>query len=151
MGRKTTKTGLDILAGAISQLASQGYAVDGIVLNGRDAFNLRTLKTADNAYVWSDPSLQGTAVSNVWSVPVVISPSIAAGVFLVGAFAQATLVFDRETLGIEVSYENEDDFVRNMATLRGELRAGLAIPVPGGLLTGTLPSPTTAEVRSTAP
>jgi hypothetical protein len=70
----------------------------------------------------------------------VVSPSMPQGQFIVAAFAQSTILFSREVLTIEVAFENEDDFVRNLVCLRGELRSGLAVPVPAGVLKGTLPS-----------
>ena len=36
-----------------------------------------------------------------------------------------------------VAYQNEDDFVKNLATIRGEERAALAIPLPAALITGS--------------
>ena len=66
----------------------------------------------------------------MWSIPVVLSPSLAAGTFLVGAFQQGKILLSREALTVVVAYQNEDDFVKNLATIRGEERAALAIPLP---------------------
>ena len=43
------------------------------------------------------------------------SPGCPESTFLVGAFTQATLLFDRAVLTMEISYENEDDFIHNLA------------------------------------
>jgi HK97 family phage major capsid protein len=79
----------------------------------------------------------------MWGVPVVISPSMTTGQFLVGAFSQATILFDRDVLRVDLSFENEDDFVRNMCTIRAEARMALAIPVPVGLVKGAFTAPGT--------
>jgi hypothetical protein len=130
-------TSLDLIGAAISQLQAAGYSVDGVVLSGVDANKMRLLKNSYGEYLWSSPdSAIGTTA--VWSVPVVISPSMAAGTFLVGAFGQSTILFDRATLRVDISYENEDDFIKNLCTIRAELRSALAIPVPAGLLKGTV-------------
>jgi hypothetical protein len=50
------------------------------------------------------------------------------GQVLIGAFAQYTILFARETLKIQLAFQKEDDFVRNLVCLRGELRSGLAVP-----------------------
>jgi hypothetical protein len=63
-----------------------------------------------------------------------------AGQFLVGSFQLATVLFVREVMNIQLAFQNEDDFIRNLVTMRGELRSALAIPLPGGLLKGTLPA-----------
>jgi HK97 family phage major capsid protein len=73
----------------------------------------------------------------MWSIPVVLSPSLAAGTFLVGAFQQGPIIFEREMLTVVVAYQNEDDFVRNLATIRGEERCALAVPLPAALITGS--------------
>ena len=56
---------------------------------------------------------------------------------MVGAFAQSCLLFLRQ-LTTDIFFENEDDFVRNFATIRAEERAALAIPTPQGLSKGTV-------------
>jgi hypothetical protein len=43
-------------------------------------------------------------------------------------------------LNVQIAYQNEDDFVRNLVCMRGELRSGLAVPVPAGVLVGNLPA-----------
>jgi HK97 family phage major capsid protein len=74
-----------------------------------------------------------------WNIPVVESPSIAAKTFLVGAFVESTILFDRQLLKLEISYENEDDFIHNLACFRAEIRFALGVPLTTGLMKGTLP------------
>ena len=128
-------TNLDVLAGAIAQLQSQGFVVDAIVLNARDAFGMRLTKSDISTYVWASPD-SPLAAASLWGAPVIISPSMPAGRYAVGGFGQACLYFDRQDVGVETSFENEDDFIRNLATMRAEARGVLAIPVPSGLVVG---------------
>jgi hypothetical protein len=51
----------------------------------------------------------------------------------------------REVLTIMIAFQNKDDFIRNLCTIRGELRAALAIPLPGGLVKGSLTGTTAAS------
>jgi hypothetical protein len=137
-------TQLDMVGAAIGQLESAGYVVDGVVLAGVDVNKARLVKSTTGEYIWASPdSSIGTAA--MWSVPVVISPSMAPGQFLVGAFGQSTLLFDRDILRVDLSFENEDDFVRNMCTIRAEARMALAIPVPVGLVKGAFTGSTTLK------
>ena len=116
-----------MIGAAIRQLQASGYVADGIVLNGLDVNKARLLKTGTGGYWWPSPDAAiGTAT--MWNVPVVISPSIAPGTWLVGAFAQSALLFVRQMLAVEVAYTNEDDFVKNLATLRAEERVGSQCP-----------------------
>jgi HK97 family phage major capsid protein len=138
---------LDLVASAIGQLQSGGYTPDGVVLSGVDANAARLLKTTYGEYVWADPG-GDIGTPSIWSVPLVISPSMPVGTFLVGAFNQSTILFERQLLTVEISYENEDDFIRNLCTLRGEERVALAVPVPSGLVKGTLPAPGVATAST---
>ena len=56
-------------------------------MNGVDVAKMRLLKTTPGDYLWASPD-SALGVGSVWSVPLVISPSIAANNWLVGAFQQ---------------------------------------------------------------
>jgi hypothetical protein len=136
-------TQLDVLAGAIAQLESNGYQVDAIVLSAADAFKMRLLKSTMGTYLWADPDA-AVASSTLWNTPVIISPKMPAGQFAVGGFGESCLYFDRQNAVVEISFENEDDFVRNLATMRCECRGVLSIPTPQGLVVGTFTGTTMA-------
>jgi HK97 family phage major capsid protein len=147
--------GMDVIAHAIGQLMGKGYAVDGIILNSADYTLMRLLKSTTNQYLFmgaagtnADEENIWDATPALWNVPTIISPSMAAGSFIVGAFQQSSIVFSRELLTIEIAFQNEDDFLRNLVCLRGELRTGLALPVPAGVLVGTLPAGSMAAAQA---
>jgi HK97 family phage major capsid protein len=109
-------------------------------MNGVDVAKMRLLKTTPGDYLWASPD-SALGVGSVWSVPLVISPSIAANNWLVGAFQRSTLLFQRQVFTVEIAYENEDDFVKNLSTIRAEERIASATPVPSGLVKGTFTTP----------
>jgi hypothetical protein len=100
---------------------------------------MRLLKTTVGGYIFV-----GTASTNaddesvlespmkIWQIPTIISPSMAPGSFIVGAFTHSTILFSREVLTIEIAFQNEDDFIRNLVCMRGELRSGLCGAGSGG-------------------
>jgi HK97 family phage major capsid protein len=133
-----TPTSLDLVASAIGQLTAAGFTPDGVILNPADVTATRLLKNTQGNYLWGGPD-SPVGTSRVWNLPLIESPSIAPKTFLVGAFSESAVLFDRQILIVEISFENEDDFVNNLATLRGELRCVLGVPLPSGLLRGTLP------------
>jgi Phage capsid family len=144
-------TGMDVVARAIGNLMGKGYSVDGLILNADDFTAMRLIKTTVGSYVFlgtasTAPDDEGLADTSMWSVPLVVSPSVAPGTFYVAAFQQSTILFSREVLTVEIAFQNEDDFTRNLVTIRGELRSGLAVPVPAGVLKGTLPAGSTQAV-----
>ncbi|MNN75984.1 Phage capsid family protein [compost metagenome] len=56
--------------------------------------------------------------------------------FLTGAFNLAAQIFDRQDVEVLLSSENEDDFVKNMLTIRVEERLALAVYRPEAFVTG---------------
>jgi len=56
---------------------------------------------------------------------------------LVGAFKMAAQIFDREEINVVIATQNEDDFVRNMITIRAEERLALAVYRPEALIKST--------------
>ena len=58
--------------------------------------------------------------------------------FLTGAFNMAAQIFDRMDIEVLLSTENEDDFVKNMVTIRAEERLALAVYRPEAFVTGTV-------------
>jgi hypothetical protein len=144
---------MDVIARAAGDLMGRGYTPTGVVMNSADYTSARLLKSTIGTYLFLGERGSGPDDENVWElqtpllwqIPLVISPAMPQGQFLVADFQQCTILFSRETLAVMMAFQNEDDFVRNLVTLRGELRSGLAVPIPAGLLKGTLPSTGTAS------
>lgn len=66
---------------------------------------------------------------------------MAANDFLVGAFRLGAQLFDRMAIEVLVSSENEDDFIRNLLTIRAEERLALAVYRPAAFVKGNLVNP----------
>jgi HK97 family phage major capsid protein len=141
-------TTLDAVALAIGQLTALGFVPDGIVMNSADITTTRITKTTQGQYIWASPD-SDVGTSAMWNLPLIAAPSMPAGQFLVGAFGQSTILFDRQILMVEISYENEDDFIHNLACFRGELRCVAGVPLPAGLVKGVVPAP--GVVAASAP
>jgi HK97 family phage major capsid protein len=70
---------------------------------------------------------------------VVGTPVLDAGQFLVGAFADGSQSFDRMGATLMISTENEDDFVRNLATFLVEERCAFTLRRPQAFVYGAFP------------
>jgi HK97 family phage major capsid protein len=68
----------------------------------------------------------------------VSTPAIAQGNALVGDFAAHAQILDRQDANIAISFENKDNFIKNMATIRVEERLALAIYRPEAFVKGSL-------------
>lgn len=128
----------DQVAAAIAYLQSLGYAPTGIVLNPIDWASMQIAKTSQGVYILGGPP-SGNPSSTLWGLPVVTTSEMVAGNFLVGAFPPNATLFDRESPSVDVAYENEDDFVRNLVTMRCEERIAFAVYRPTAFVKGTIP------------
>lgn len=125
----------DVLLMAIAQSEQALLPATGIVLNDLDLTSMRTIKNADGDYIVSGGPFAGP-ITSIWGRPVVGTPSMDAGSFLVGAFKDGATVYDRWDAQVLISTENEDDFVKNLCTVLGEERLALAVRRPGAFIEG---------------
>lgn len=58
------------------------------------------------------------------------------GEFAVGAFRQATNLFDREAITVKWFEQDRDNVVKNLVTVRIEERIAVATQRPEGIVTG---------------
>lgn len=129
-------THIDTLRRAIGQLATLNYNADAIVLNPLDWEAIELTKDTQNRYIiFGTPS--GAAEPRLWGTPVVVTNAIAAGTWLVGDVALGAQIFDRQQPIVEISTEDQDNFVKNLVTIRGEERIGLAVKQTQAFVTGT--------------
>lgn len=124
----------DQIGEAISQLDSDGWNADVIVMSPAQWNAIRSERSTDGIYLagsWNNP-----AQANVWGVPVITSSSIEADEILV-LDSQQLLLLDRQQPVFEIGYSG-DDFQENLLTCRAELRAGLAVLAPSAVLKITI-------------
>lgn len=129
-----TPNKFDVLLNAIAQAEAADLPATGIVVNNIDWMRLQALKDDEGRYMGDGPT--GSAMPSAWGIDVVPSPAIAAGKFLVGAFADAATVYDRMNPIVLLSTEDGDNFRRNMVTVLCEERLALAVRRPEALIYG---------------
>ena len=129
---------LDKLRLAMLQVELANAFVTGIVLHPTDWAGIELLKDTTGQYLFTNP--QNTTTGRIWGRDVVSTKSMTQGRFLVGDFAAHAQIFDRQDANIAISFENKDNFERNMATIRIEERLALAIYRPEAFVKGTLES-----------
>lgn len=135
-GDQSTDTLMDKLANAILQVRLAHMTANGIIMHPSDVNALRKIKDDEGRYLFADP---GSAnIIAPWGVPIVESMNITAGHFCVGAFNQAAQLFDRQSATVDLSEHNEDNFVKNMVTIRVEERLALAIYRPEAIIYGAV-------------
>jgi len=120
-----------ILQAAMDVQTSSGFAADAIVLNPADWYTLRVGKDSSLQY-YGGGYFGDQAIPNLWGIPVCVSAAVASGTILVGAFKTCASVVTNGGVSVEAVNTNEDDFVKNLMTIRAEERLALAVRRPAG-------------------
>lgn len=135
-GSLTASTQLDVVRLMILQAALAEYPPNGIVMNPIDMAAIEMAKDAGGNYIIGNP--QGTIQKTLWGLPVVETQAMTVDKALVGAFNLAAQIFDRQDATVDVSTEDQDNFVKNKVTIRAEERLALAIYRPQAIVYGDL-------------
>lgn len=111
-------------------------SADGIVINPADYEKLRLSKDGEGRYRAGGPFEGGNP--GLWGVRTVVTPAIAQGTVLVGAFGTAAQLFRKGGIQVDATNSNEDDFKYNRVALRAEERILLAVYRPAAFVELTL-------------
>lgn len=141
----TVNTGIsfdNLLKAKMAVNANTGYDADAIIINPTDLQTLLLTKDGGNSgqYLMGGPAYapygNGAygAYLPIWGMKVVATSAIASGTAIVGAFKACASIITKagEGFRVEVANQNEDDFVKNMVTVRIEERLLEAVRLPGG-------------------
>jgi HK97 family phage major capsid protein len=119
---------------------------DGVVMHPDDYREQRLKQDKNGQYiaggVFTGAYGNGSSVEMypaIWGLPTVVTPAIAKGTVLVGAFSDATL-FTKGGVKTAISLENKDNFETNKGTLRAERRLALKVPRAHAFVKVTLSS-----------
>ena len=119
-----------ILQAAMDVQNGSGFAADAIVINPADWYTLRVGK--HNGEYYGGGYFGAQNIPNLWGIPVCVSTAVAAGTVIVGAFKTCGSVVTHGGVSVEATNTNEDDFVKNLMTIRAEERLALAVRRPAG-------------------
>lgn len=134
----TALTADNIFAAMMQVQADTGLDADALVINPTDYQGLRLAKDLNGQYYgggyFFGPYAEGGIAEqpNVWGLRTVVTPAIAQGTALVGAFRQGASVITKAGGGlrVEMTNSNVDDFTHNRVTIRVEERLALAVRYP---------------------
>lgn len=124
----------DMIGEAKTAMESAGWMPSLIVMNPKDWFAIASERAdsgGNGQYVLGSPRDPSSA--NLWSTPVVTTPSLAVGTALV-LDTQQVSILAREDVTVMASREDGSNWTTNLVTVLAEMRAGLAVFAPGAVL-----------------
>ena len=134
-GNKMTPDG--ILKAKMTVWKNSGFRPDALLINPDDLYNIMIRKDSDGQYYgggFATGAYGNGEVAEeprIWGLKVVPSASVSQGTCFIGAFkAGGSVVRSNEGLQVAFANQNEDDFIKNMITVRIEERLVLAVRRP---------------------
>ena len=132
----TAEFGEGILKGAMDVLQNSGFPADAIVINPEDYAAQRLAKDSNGQYFGGGAFTgaygngQVQVVPSLWGLNTVISPRIAKGTALVGAFKAGGMLVRKGGVRIEATNSHAELFVSDVTVVRMEIRELLTITQP---------------------
>lgn len=134
----TGDTQLDTIRRALTQCQISEFTADAIVLNPADWEAIELQKSSYGEYIFGGDMGPIEALGpRIWGKRVVATNSIASGTFLVGSFMMGAQIWDRQDAAVQISYEDGDNFKKNMATILAEERLALTVYRPAAFISGS--------------
>lgn len=113
-----------------NHMESLGYPPEALVLNPADWTAIALAKDEEARYLLGGPA--SIAGKTLWGIPVVTTAAVTSGKYILANFRMGATIFDRQEVAVEVDRE-QDDFTKNLLTIRVERRLGLAVEDPAAI------------------
>ena len=136
-------TALDVLNKAKYKAAASYIQPECYILNPQDWGVIERLKGSDGHYLIGAPTGTGVQVY-LWGLPVRFSPVQKLSKYWCGNLSIGFDGYIREDVDTQVSLEDGDNFRKNLATVRSEMRAAGGVIIPDANVAGDLPEPVPA-------
>lgn len=116
-----------------THLETLGYPPRQLLLNPSDWAQLALLKDSQKRYLLGGPA--GITTKTLWGLPVVTTAAVPSGKYIMADFSLGATIFDRQEIALEMDRE-QDDFTKNLLTIRVERRLGLVVEDPASIAGG---------------
>lgn len=134
-----TPTSDDLLVDAINRIKYTmwftGNMPDTVIVNPADWGAMERTREGANSgtYLYGMPGMN--AGMNPFGLNIVISKHLTQGKIIVGRMSDSAVLYNRSGAVVEMGYVN-DDFTKNLITIRAEERLGLGVDRPAGVYFG---------------
>lgn len=120
-----------VLEAASDVQTNSGFAADAVMINPADWYALRIAKDGEARY-YGGGFFGAQSVDNLWGIPACVTTAVSAGTIVVGAYKACGSVVQNGGVRVEAVNTDQDDFVKNLMTIRAEERLALAVRRPAG-------------------
>lgn len=120
-----------ILDAAMDVQSSSGFAADAIVMSPATWYTLRVAKNSNDEY-YGGGFFGAQNIPNLWGIPVCVTSAVSDSQILVGGFKACASVVSNGGVSVEATNTDQDDFIKNLMTIRVEERLALAVRRPAG-------------------
>lgn len=121
---------IDFAARIQAELESLNYTPEYLILNPKDWTNLCLLKDGQKRYILGGPGQN--VEKTLWGVPVITTGAMTSGKYIMADFTLGGAILDRQELTVDID-RTQDDFIKNLLTIRVERRLGLAVLDAGAI------------------
>lgn len=133
-GFTTGDTVIDLVLKVSAQMRAANINNITMLLNPVDWVKVLTAKNVNKDYLI--PGIVDIPTQRIWGIPVILSGSVESGKFHMGDFFAGGKIIERSGIAVEMDRE-QDDFTKNLMTLRVERRMDFAVVQPKALAYGT--------------
>jgi hypothetical protein len=126
----------DSIRRAITRSILAYYDPSGVIIHPFDWEEIELTKNTQGSYIVSTAVAIG-AQKQLWRLPVVDTPAMSQGQFLVGSFGLGAQIYDRQDSNIRTADQHADFFIRNALVILAEERLALAVKRPESFVLGT--------------
>ena len=127
---------IDTVSAAKAKAFASYVPPDAVIMNPEDWSIIERTKGTDGHYIFGSPGATVTPV--LWGVRVIQSAGMPKGKYWIGNVVMATEGYIREDVAVELSTEDRDNFIKNLVTIRAEMRAAFGVIMPDACVTGDL-------------
>jgi HK97 family phage major capsid protein len=125
---------------------NSGFPPDGLIIHPLDYQTFRLQRDNNQQYygggffqaAYGEAGVPLVMQPPLWGLKTVVTPAIAQGTILTGAFQSVSTVYRKGGVRVEAATQHASDFTSNLVTVRAEERVALAVRVPLGLCKVTL-------------
>lgn len=129
---------IDLMIEVAAQQESLNYETNGIVLNPRQYYQLYRAKSTTGEYVLNELlTMQGGQLF-IAGIPVFRNTAVTSGRYIAGDWINGAQILDRSGIQVRFSEENNDNFEKNIITVRAEERLAFPIYYPSSFVEGDI-------------